>query len=478
MLEKQSALLEYSAGQRDQQLQHVVSYCEEFIDGLDTGPVYARHEAERDPEDTLRPQEDPLELPALLDMLKTHVDPGGVQIGSKRFFGYIPSGGLYPAALGDYIADVTNRYAGVEFSGPGATWLERKLVQWFAELVGYPAGAGGDLTSGGSIATLSAVVAAREAFHIKSRDVERVVVYLTTLTHHSMHKALRIAGLGDCVMHYIPVDAHLRMDVEALEQAIDADTEAGKLPWLVVATAGTTDTGSVDPMDSIARITEARRLWLHVDAAYGGPFILCEQGRARLQGMERSDSLILDPHKGLFLPFGSGIVLVRDGRKLQRAFFQDAAYLQDLRAGAQPDTESAADISPELSRPFRGLRLWLPLKLAGLAPFRAALEEKLLLARYLHQQLSKMPGFEPGLYPDLSIVTFRYRPRHGDANDFNKRLLDAIRDDGRIFLSSTTLDDKYLLRFAILGYHTHLAEIDLALQIIDSKVAQLLEIFS
>jgi len=476
LLEKKSRQLEYDGRQRSEQLQRVLSYCDAYIGQLDSAPVYTRHEDERDPDENMRPGEEALDLAAILGMLEEHVDPGGVQIGSSRFFGFIPSGGLYPAALADYIAAVTNRYAGVQFSGPGATWLERKLVRWFAELAGYPPEAEGDLTSGGSIATLSAVVAAREAFGIRSRDVGQTVVYLTALTHHSIHKALRIAGLGDCKLHEISLDERLRMDPDALEQAVISDQKKGLRPWMVVATAGTTDIGSVDPLDAIARVTEDRQLWLHVDAAYGGAFILCEPGRAVLQGMERSDSLILDPHKGLFLPFGSGIVLVRDGRHLRRAYYQDAAYLQDLRADAGSACESAADLSPELSRPFRGLRLWLPLKLAGLAPFRAALEEKMLLARYLHRRLSEMDGFEPGLYPDLSIVTFRYVPSGTDANAFNQRLLEEIRQDGRIFLSSTTLAGTYLLRFAVLSYHSHLADIDLALGIIADQVGRLKDI--
>ena len=467
--------LEYDANQRMQQLQEVVDYCEDFTAKIDTQPVYSLYEEERDSSDKMRLTEDPLELKEIIQLLKDHVDPGGVQIGSKRFFGFIPSGGLYSSALGDYIAAVTNRYAGVQFSGPGATWLERKLVQWFAELVGYPKEAEGDLTSGGSIATLSSIIAAREAFNIKSRNIERIVVYLTSLTHHSVQKALRIAGLSECILRYVPIDQCFRMDVDALEQAVISDINAGKLPWLVVATAGTTDMGSVDPLESIAQVVEAHQLWLHVDAAYGGAFVLCDEGKARLKGLERSDSMILDPHKGLFLPFGSGIVLTRNGESLRRAYFMDAAYLQDLREGAHPTIESAADISPELSRPFRGLRLWLPIKLAGLAPYRAAVKEKLLLAQYFYEQLSEIDGFDLGLYPDLSIIIFRYLPPRGDANEFNKQLLEEIRRDGRIFLSSTTIQEKYLLRFAVLSYNTHIDDVDMAIELIQQKVRQILD---
>ena len=189
--------------------------------------------------------------------------------------------------------------------------------------------------------------------------------------------------------------------------------------------------------------------------------------------MERADSLVINPHKGLFLPTGLGILLVRDGSALYAAFHERGSYMQDAGSPGTPQAISACDFSPELTRPFRGLRLWLPLKLFGLAPFRAALEEKLLLAEHFHEQLSATPGFETGPAPDLSIVAFRYRPARGDSDAFNRRLFAAIRDDGRIFLSTTQLDGRFTLRLAILGYHTHLADVELALAVIREQAARL-----
>src|SRR5690606_38977711 len=247
----------------------------------------------------------------LCTRVDSEVNAPGINPRSPRSFGYIPGGGLYPAALGDLLADVSNRYAGVFYASPGAVRLEMQLVNWLAGVVGYPAGtAGGDLTSGGSIASLSAIVAAREAHNLRTADVPRHVVYLSGQSHHSARKALRLAGLAECVHRVIDVDERWRMNADALATCIETDRRQGLVPWLVVATAGSTDTGAVDPLTAIAQVAAAEGLWLHVDAAYGGAFLLCEEGRRILAGIERSDSTIIDPHKGLFLPFGSGAVLV------------------------------------------------------------------------------------------------------------------------------------------------------------------------
>ncbi len=264
----------------------------------------------------------------------------------------------------------------------------------------------------------------------------------------------------------VPLDEGYRMKPDALDDLIRRDRRAGLRPWLIVASAGSTDTGAVDPLNSIADVAQAHDLWLHADGAYGAAFALCEEGKQILAGIDRSDSLILDPHKGLFLPFGTGVVLVRDRQAMRRALAYQAGYLQDVTSLGRRVEVSPADVSPELTRPFRGLRLWLPLKLAGVAAFRAALEEKLLLARYFYERMKTLEGFEVGPYPDLSVVTFRYLPQGRDGNDANRELAAALRDDGRVFLSSTTIDGEVTLRLAVLNARTHLAHIDLALEVI------------
>jgi glutamate/tyrosine decarboxylase-like PLP-dependent enzyme len=291
------------------------------------------------------------------------------------------------------------------------------------------------------------------------------VVYLTGQAHHCVDKAIRIAGMGECVRRYLPVDAGYRMRPDALEDQVAADRAGGLLPWLLVASAGTTDVGAVDPLEALGAIARREGLWYHVDAAYGGFFALVDEVRPRLAGMELSDSIVLDPHKGLFLPYGSGAVLVRDRRPMAEAHRYQAAYMQDTLAEESVQRDSPADLSPELTKHFRGPRLWLPLLLHGVAPFRACLEEKLLLTRYFHAGVAEL-GYETGPDPELSVSTYRWRPGRGDANACNAAILERIHADGRVFVSSTRLDGRYTLRMAALSFRTRLETIDLLLELL------------
>jgi aromatic-L-amino-acid/L-tryptophan decarboxylase len=412
-----------------------------------------------------------LGLDRVFELLEREVVTPGANPASPGHLAYIPGGGLYHAALGDFLAAVSNKYAGVFFAGPGAVRMENMLVRWVADLVGFPTGAAGTILSGGSLATLAAVCAARDAHGITGRDAGHAVVYLTTQAHHCVPKALRIAGLAEVTLRSVPTDARHRMMPEALAEAIAADRAAGLRPWLVIAAAGTTDTGTVDPLDALGSVAARERCWFHVDAAYGGFFLLTEHGRRVLAGIERADSVVLDPHMGLFLPYGSGIVVVRDAPTLLAAHHYEGAYMQD--ALSEPTELSPSELSPELSRHFRGLRMWLPLILLGTAPFQAALDEKLLLARYFRQEAAAL-GFEVGPEPDLSIVTFRrvpagLPPERVDA--LNRAIVQGVRRDGRVFLSSTMLDGRFTIRLVVLAFRTHRRTVDLALRVLREQTA-------
>jgi glutamate/tyrosine decarboxylase-like PLP-dependent enzyme len=270
------------------------------------------------------------------------------------------------------------------------------------------------------------------------------------------------------------MDDRYRMDVQVLDRTIRDDRARGLKPWLVVASGGTTGTGAVDPVSEIAAVAARHDAWFHLDAAYRGFFLLCEEGRECLAGVELADSIVMDPHKGLGLPYGTGAVLVKDGRKLARSNAYYADYMQDAK---QADPDPGADYSPadyslELTRPFRGPGMWFPLKLFGLKPFRASLAEKIWLARYFHQELGKLEGFETGPYPDLSIVTFRYIPRNGDADNANRRLLEAVHEDGKVFITSTRIDGKFTLRLAVLNFRTHRETIDYLLDLLQRITLQ------
>jgi glutamate/tyrosine decarboxylase-like PLP-dependent enzyme len=474
-LEKVSSVLDPDADERRRLRDNIIQYTEAFLEGMPQQKSYVDTNDKGIGIMDSPICDGPISLDEALALLKEHVDTPGEMVGPAGNLGYIPLGGLYSSALADFMASISNRYASVFFSAPGATRVERMLLKWIADMIGYPQSAAGDFTSGGSIANLLAVVTARDAHDLKAADFSKTVVYLTKQTHHSIRKALRTAGLKECVLRYVSLDSHFRMETDALEKTIKADKKAGLNPWLIAAAAGTTDTGAVDPLEDIAEIAAAHRLWLHVDGAYGASFALCRQGKKKLKGIERSDSMIVNPHKGMFLPLGSGVILVREGKHLLQAHHSDASYLQDKDILASPNEVSPTDLSLELTRPFRGLRLWLPLKILGVAPFRAALSEKLLLAQYFYKKMQQMDRFEMGPFPDLSIVTFRYIPPSGDVNQFNQKLVNAIQKDGRIFISSTTVDGKFTLRLAVLGFRTHLDTIDQAIEILQEKVRAIAE---
>lgn len=398
------------------------------------------------------------EAASVLDYIGTCIEQPGIATTSPRFMGYIPGGGLFHSALGDMLAAASNKYSGFAPAAPGAVRIENACTAWLASVIGYPAESAGTLTSGGSLANLTALVAAREA-----RDAEGGgAVYLTRFAHHCVDKALHIAGRARSPRRIIPTDRNYRMSVDALEQALEEDRRNGVRPWLVVASAGTVDSGAVDPLSDVAELCRRHEAWFHVDGAYGGLFALCEEGRAKVRGIELADSVALDPHKTLFLPYGTGAALVRDGKHLLDAFSASADYIRpfaDTDVGPSP-----ADLSPELTRHFRALRLWLPLQIAGVAAFRAAQAEKLALARYFHERLSVIDGFDPGPTPDLSVVAFRYLPESGDIDEFNERLIRHVQQEGRVMLSGTRIDGSFYLRCAILCFRTHIEHVDEAIE--------------
>ncbi len=450
----------------------VVEYVERFLDEL---PQRLTYDDDKSSAKKLRDTpigSEPPSIEALLRLVDECVVHPGILPSSAGHLGYIPGGGLYVSALGDYIAAVTNEYAGIRFAGPGSVEMENLVLRWMADLVGYPDGAGGNHTSGGSIANLIAVVTARDAHGLEGKDFSRAVVYLTSHAHHCFDKALRIAGLGECIRRIVPLDDRYRMVPEELDRAIHADREAGLRPWLVMASAGTTDVGAIDPLPELGAIAGKHDLWFHVDAAYGGFFALVDECRPQLAGMELSDTIVLDPHKGLFLPYGSGAVLARDKVAMARAHAYHAHYMQDTVAEEAREIGSPAELSPELTKHFRGLRAWLPLLLHGVEPFRACLEEKLYLARYFHGEVRRS-GFEVGPEPELSVVTYRWVPEEGDANAFNRALIEEIHRDGRVFLSSTMLEGTFVLRLAPLAFRTHMDTIDLTLEILRDRVEKL-----
>jgi aromatic-L-amino-acid decarboxylase len=382
------------------------------------------------------------------------------------YLAYIPGGGLYTAAVGEFLAQGLNRYVGLWQPSPAIVQLEENVTRWLCDLFQFPATAQGVLTTGGSMANLSAVVTARHAR--LGSDFLDGTYYVTDQAHGSNTKAATIAGFGERNLRLVPTDDALRMDPDALAAMIAADRAAGFRPFMVMGAAGTTNTGAVDPLEAIADVAEREGLWFHVDAAYGGFFQLTDRGRAMFAGAERADSVTLDPHKGLFLPYGTGGLIVRDREAMRDAHFEGAAYLQDLPAsGALPNYN---ELTPELSRDVRGLRVWFPLVLHGVGAFRSALDEKLDLTRTIHAALVEDPNIEVGWDPELTVVAFRMR---GGDEEASKELLARINASKRVFLSSTLIRGAYWLRVCIVSHRTHADRIDECAAIIHDAAASL-----
>jgi aromatic-L-amino-acid decarboxylase len=408
----------------------------------------------------------------LLRFLFDEAIPRSFNAAGPGYLAYVPGGGLFHAAVADLIADAVNRYVGVCAAAPALVQLESNVVRWFCSMMGLPKEAGGVLTTGGSLANFTAIVTARR--NRLPDDFLRGTIYCSSQIHHSFQKAANLAGFPFANIRELPVDDRFRLRIDALEQAIARDRREGSTPFLVAGSAGTTATGAVDDLPAIAEIARREQVWFHVDGAYGALFNITQRGRETLRGLDAADSIILDPHKTLFLPFGTGAVLVRDARTLRRAHSLHADYLPAM----QDDSELVdfCEISPELSRDFRGLRVWLPLKMFGIAPFREQLDEKLDLIRFAVDGLRAIPGIEIVAEPQLTIAAFRL-VREGQtleqSNDLNRELLARINAKKRVMLTPTLLDGRFVIRIAIVSHRTHRDRVEMALDDVRGAVESL-----
>jgi aromatic-L-amino-acid decarboxylase len=444
----------------------VLEYLIEFIGGLDDAPAYNTDGAL---EVARRMRAAPPELggewaPLLAEAQEAVANT--FEYSGPGYLAYIPGGGLYTAALAAFLSLGVNRFAGLWQTSPPVVQLEENVCRWMCDVFDFPPAAQGLLTTGGSLANLSAVVTARHAR--LGEEFADGTYYVTDQTHASVTKAATIAGLPRRSLRIVPTDDDLRMDPGALREMIRADRVSGSRPFLVVPAAGTTNTGAVDPIDDVADVAADEGLWMHVDGAYGGFFQLTDRGRDRLRGIERADSITLDPHKGLFLPYGTGGLVVRDGTALRDAHFEGAAYLQDLPPTGELPNYS--ELSPELSREFRGLRVWFPLRLHGVAAFRDALDEKLDLAGFVGEELAADPNLVVPWRPQLTVVPFRLR--EGD-EQANRELLARINASKRVFLSSTLVHGVYTLRVCIVSHRTHKDRIEECVEIVRRAAAGL-----
>jgi aromatic-L-amino-acid/L-tryptophan decarboxylase len=401
---------------------------------------------------------------ALLDRLDRDVLPFVGHFDHPRFFGYIPGAGTWPAALGDLIASATNIDAGAWREAAGPSQLELTVLEWFRTWVGYPEGAAGVLVSGGSAANLTAIACAREA--IVGPMSPRVVVYTSDQTHSSLARAARHLGFRPDQIRVLPTDARFRIRIDDLVAAIDTDAAAGRLPFLVSANAGTTSTGAVDDLPAISEICRERGIWMHVDGAYGGFGVLTERGRAALRGIELADSVTLDPHKWLAMPFEVGCLMVRDGAALEAAFELHPEYLQDRVDGTR--TVNFADRGLQLTRASRAIKVWLALETFGVDAFRAAIDRAMDMTIDAQRRIEADGRLELISPASLGILAFRRGgapDEDADAIDRrNEAIVARLAADGDVLLTSTVIGGRYAIRLCVLNHTTAWSDVEHALE--------------
>jgi aromatic-L-amino-acid decarboxylase len=405
----------------------------------------------------------PRDFGELLRCLDEEVLPYVGHFDHPRFFGYIPGAGTWPAALGDLIAAATMIDAGSWRESVGPTVLELTVLDWFREWVGYPDAAAGILVSGGSAANLTAIACAREA--LIGPMSPRIVMYTGDQTHSSVARAARHLGFRPDQLRVLPTDDTFRLRPSDVIAAIDADLAAGRLPFLVSANAGTTNTGAVDPLGELAEVCHERGVWLHVDGAYGAFAMLTERGRRAMRGIEQADSITLDPHKWLAMPFEVGCLLVREGWLLERAFELHPEYLKESghRAGI-----NFADRGLQLTRASRAIKVWLAVEAFGLDAFRAAIDRAMDQTLAAQARIEADPRLELVTAASLGILTFRRRGRPGeslvDTDARNEAIVRSLAAGGDVLLTATVVRGRYAIRLCVLNHTTADEDVAYALE--------------
>jgi aromatic-L-amino-acid/L-tryptophan decarboxylase len=392
--------------------------------------------------------------------------------GHPRFFGYITAAPAPIGMLGDFLAAAVNPNVGAWTLSPAATEIEAQTVRWIAQLMGYPVDCGGLMVSGGNMANLVCFWAARAAradFDVREQGMtgapaRRLRVYGSAETHTWIQKAADLAGIGTASIRWIPTDADLRMDVDALRRAMDRDAAAGDRPFMVVGTAGSVSTGAVDPLRAIGAACRDHGAWFHVDGAYGGFAAASPEAPADLAGLADADSVAVDPHKWLYAPLEAGCALVRDPEQLRAAFAYHPPYYHFAERAT-----NYVDFGPQNSRGFRALKVWLALRQVGAAGYRAMISDDIRLSRAMADEVQRTLELEL-MTQSLSITTFRFVPAdlqtrtgepaveaHLDA--LNRELLDRLQRGGEIFVSNAVIGGRYALRACIVNFHTTLADV-------------------
>ena len=459
-------MLEPSADEIREWADSVIEFMTDYLGGLRDRPVY-RHTSSREIRSGLDSKL-PIkgtDIDSLLKVFRDTIVPFSRQNAHPRMFGYVQSPGTPIGAFADLLASTLNANLTIWRSAPAPVELERLTIDWIRQILGFNPEAGGLFVSGGSMANLAALAAARQR---KYDSLGRLRMYASSATHFSITKAAALLGIGRENVQHVAVDERFRMRADDLVAKITADLEAGYVPFCVVGNAGTVDTGAVDPLREIREVANRFHLWMHVDGSYGAFAILAQPARKLFAGMEQADSIALDPHKWLYLPVDVGCVIYRNPEIARVTFAHEAEYTRMF--GEEADEAFVCwDYGPELSRRFRALKVWMLLKGVGLDRLGEAIESNLACARHLESMVQASVDFEMVAPVELSIFCFRHVPAQlknqpPEAIDaFNERLLVALQRGGSSYLSNATPGGRFALRGCVLNYRTTLRDMEILL---------------
>jgi aromatic-L-amino-acid/L-tryptophan decarboxylase len=410
---------------------------------------------------------------AVLERAARDVLPFAARVDHPRFFAFVPSAPTWPGVVADYLATGFNIFQGTWLGSGGPSQLELVVIDWFRQWIGYPDSGGGLFTSGGSAAILDALVAARE----HQGAPERPAIFMSDQSHSALERAARIIGVRPEGIVKVASDGMFRIRMDELGRAVSVARRGGYMPIAVCANAGTTNTGAIDPLPEIAAFCLREKIWLHVDAAYGGFAMLCERGSTLLAGMHLADSISLDAHKWLFQPFEAGCVMVRDIATLERAFSIHPEYLQDTRLGMEQ--VNFAERGLQLTRSFRALKVWMSIQTFGMAAFREAIALGIELADRAGEYVRDSECLELLSPPSLGILCFRVRPRDSRLpaarlDEINEQVQANVIAAGTAMLSSTRLRGVYSLRLCIMSYQTTWDDVRSTLEAIEQQGRRLI----
>ncbi len=416
--------------------------------------------------------EQPGDVNAVLALVRDQVLKNISHGDHPRFFAFIPGPSNFVGAMADALAAGFNVCASNWLEASGPAEIERICIKWLSDLCALPATAGGTFVSGGSMANLTAIAVAR---HVKlGRADPGAQVYYADQAHMSIARGLRVLGFGSEQMSRIRTDERFRLDTELLRTRIEQDKQAGQHPFCVIATAGTTNTGAVDDLISIAEICREHNMWLHVDGAFGAGAILSEKGQQQLRGIERADSITIDPHKWLFQPIETGCLLMREQKHLRQTFDESPEYLSDV--DAEDEEINFYQHTIQLTRQTRALKLWMSLNVFGAAAFREAIDSGFANAEYIEKKVSAMKDWEIVTSASLGIVTFRHAPpdfSSAELNALNQLISDRLSETNLAFVATTTLRDIKTLRMCPINPRTTASDIDETLKQLERIAADI-----